>query len=175
MPPSYAGTIEASHFSPDTLEFIRLLGTHEVEYVMVGGEAVIYFGHARFTGDVDFFYSNREDNVKKLFGTLKEFWSGSIPGVASPDELAEPGVVVQFGRPPNRIDLMNRIDGVEFEESWNAKLVLCIANSNPTISLFILSLDNLIRNKRAAGRPKDLEDLKFLERAAGSDSLSSSG
>ena len=76
MPPQ---SIEAAHFSPDTREFIRLLDQHGVRYVIVGGEAVIYYGYARLTGDVDFFYDRDVANVRALFAALTEFWDGSIP------------------------------------------------------------------------------------------------
>src|SRR5947208_3209794 len=59
--------IEAAHFSPDTLEFIRLLQKYGVRYVIIGGEAVIFHGYARFTGDVDFFYSSDAENADRLF------------------------------------------------------------------------------------------------------------
>ena len=79
--------IEAAHFSPDTLEFIRLLQFHNVRYVIVGGEAVIFHGHARFTGDVDFFYSTDDQNTDRLFTALKGFWDGDIPGVRNVEDV----------------------------------------------------------------------------------------
>ena len=114
MPHQPKNSIESSHFSPDTVEFIRLFGAHQARYVVVGGEAVIYHGYPRFTGDINFFFSDAPDNVEAVFAALREFWGGTVPGIQSAQELAEPGVIVQFGRPPNRIDLLNRIDGVEF-------------------------------------------------------------
>ena len=92
------GTIEASHFSPDTAEFIRLLNKHGVKYVIVGGEAVIYYGFARLTGDVDFFYDSGPNNVKSLFRALTEFWDGSVPGIEKSEELMEEGLILQFGQ-----------------------------------------------------------------------------
>jgi hypothetical protein len=67
--------LEAWHFSPDILEFILLLHTQAVRYVVVGGEAVIYYGHARLTGDIDFFYDSSEENTAALFHALSVFWS----------------------------------------------------------------------------------------------------
>ena len=164
MPPEQK-TISPSHFSPDTLEFIRLLCKHEVKFVVVGGEAVIFHGHVRFTGGVDFFYSDEEKNICALFEALNEFWDGSIPGINAAQEFREPGIIFQFGRPPNRIDLLNRIDGVTFNEAWRDRLILEIVSRGEKISLSMLNLDQLLINKRAAGRPKDLEDLKYLEQA----------
>ena len=163
MPHQPKNSIESSHFSPDTLEFIRLLSKYGVKYVVVGGEAVIYHGYPRFTGDVDFFFSNGNENIHALFAALREFWSENIPGIQSPEELAEPGVIIQFGRPPNRIDLLNRIDAVPFQDAWKDKIELRITAADSEISLFMLDLQNLLRNKRASARPKDLDDLKVLE------------
>jgi hypothetical protein len=156
--------IEASHFSADTLEFIRLLTKHEVRYVIVGGEAVIFHGYARFTGDVDFFYSIEGENPRRLFAALQEFWAGDIPGIRSVEELAEPESVIQFGRPPNRIDLLTNVDGVQFEEAWQTRQIVQIEGDTLQVSTAILSLAKLMQNKRASGRPKDLDDLAFLEK-----------
>ncbi len=163
MPHQPKDSIESSHFSPDTLEFIRLLALHHVQYVVVGGEAVIFHGYPRFTGDIDFFFSDAEANIRALFVALEEFWSGNIPGIQRPEELAEPGVIIQFGRPPNRIDLLNRIDAVSFKDAWTNKIELRITGPHSEIPLFMLDLTNLLRNKRASARPKDLDDLRVLE------------
>ena len=155
--------IEATHFSPDTLEFIRLLEKHGVRYVIVGGEAVIFHGHARFTGDVDFFYSVDAENAARLFAALKEFWQGDIPGIRTQAELSQEGYVIQFGRPPNRIDLLTSADGLTFEEAWETRMKVEIAGAGG-LNTALLSIEKLIQNKRASGRPKDLDDLAFLEK-----------
>ena len=107
-------TIASSHFSTDIAEFIESLYRFNVRYLLVGGEAVIFYGHARLTGDVDFFFENTEENAYALL----EFWKGSIPEIESASELREPGLILQFGVPPDRIDLMNRISGVNFLDAW---------------------------------------------------------
>lgn len=165
MPPARQNNLEAGHFSADIAEFIRLLDKHGVQYIIVGGEAVIFHGHIRFTGDVDFFYSAEAENAKALFKALLEFWDGKIPGIQCPEELSEPAIVVQFGRPPNRIDLMNRIDGVTFAEAWSSRIPIDMATHQGEVRLFMLSLPELLKNKRASGRTKDLEDLRFFEQA----------
>src|SRR5436309_15573240 len=110
------------YFSKDFLEFLRLLSAHEVIYLVVGGEAVIYHGYARLTGDLDIFYLITQENVGRLFRALTEFWGGEPPGLSGPEELLKPGLVLQYGRPPNRIDLINIIDGVTFDEAWKTKI-----------------------------------------------------
>ena len=155
----------ASHFSKDTQEFLLLLARHRVNYVIVGGEAVIYHGHARLTGDVDFYYEGSRENTLKLYEALNSFWSGDIPGVSSWEELTESGIILQFGVPPNRIDLLNFIDGVAFEEAWENRVEVTIEISGKTVPVYFLGLNELIKNKEAMKRPKDLEDLKYLWKA----------
>lgn len=157
--------MKASHFSKDIQEFLELLDKHQVKYVIVGGEAVIYYGSARLTGDVDFFFGTSKENAQCLYDTLHEFWEGDIPGVDSFEELMEPGTILQFGVPPNRIDLVNHIDGVTFEESWKGKTTISVKISGKSIPVYFIGLDQLIANKEAIGRPKDLEDLKYLKKA----------
>jgi len=157
--------MKASHFSRDIQEFLELLSKYKVKYVIVGGEAVIYHGHARLTGDVDFFYETSSENVLNLFRALDEFWKGDIPGVDTPEELMEPGIILQFGVPPNRIDLVNRIEGVSFDEAWRNKATTYMDIQDQTIPIHFIGLDELIRNKEALRRHKDLEDLKYLRKA----------
>lgn len=157
-------SIDSSYFSQDILEFIALLDKFNVRYVIVGGEAVIFHGHARLTGDVDFFYDITHENTEALFAALLDFWSGDIPGIKHPEELREVGIIIQFGRPPNRIDLLNQIDGVSFSEAWLTRISLTIQCSHGSIPVYYLGLEKLIQNKRASARPKDLEDCEFLSR-----------
>jgi len=156
--------LEAANFSADTLEFLRLLAKHSVRYIIVGGQAVIFHGYARFTGDVDFFYSTDPSNAEALFRTLLEFWDGNIPGISCAGDLQEPGTVTQFGRPPNRIDLLTSIDGVTFEEAWATRETVLIQDRSQSIEAALLSLPKLLQNKRASGRPKDLDDIGHLSR-----------
>lgn len=157
--------IDPSHFSRDTTEFISLLDKHGVRYLIGGGESVIFHGHARLTGDVDFFFDRTDANARALFDALVEFWGGDVPNVASHDELLAEGLILQFGRPPNRIDLLNQIGGVAFEEAWESRATAIIARQPEPIPVHFLGLDALIRSKEAAGRPRDLDDIKFLRRA----------
>ena len=159
--------IDSANFSGDTVEFIRLLEKHSVRYVIVGGQAVIFHGHARFTGDVDFFYARDGANAECLFKALLEFWDGNIPGISSSTDLQEGEAVIQFGRPPNRIDLLTSIDGVSFEEAWATREIVIIQDGSQTIESAVLSLSKLIQNKVASGRPKDMDDVGFLKKAGG--------
>ena len=161
MPSS--GQIEATSFSDDILEFIRLLGKYEVRYLIVGGEAVIFHGYPRLTGDVDFFYERAEANTLRLFDCLEEFWKGKIPEITRASELMEDGVVIQFGRPPNRLDLLSHIDAVEFPEAWAGRTTVELVGAGVPIIVHYLGKEALLKNKRARGRPKDMDDVQHLQ------------
>jgi len=154
--------ISSDSFSSDILEFLRLLNKHQVKNLVVGGQAVIYYGYARFTGDIDIFYQLEKKNIEKLYNALSEFWLGNIPGLKSPDELGKKGRIIQFGIPPNRIDLINQIDGVAFDDAWSNKLPVSIEYKNFQLKMNLIGLSDLIRNKAEAKRSKDLDDLRYL-------------
>jgi hypothetical protein len=156
--------VSPSPFSSDITEFLSLLAMHAVRYLIVGGEAVIYYGYARLTGDVDIFYEASTDNGDALFAALVEFWGGEVPGVSAARELLEPGMILQFGVPPNRIDLLNRIDGVSFAECWGSRTQLELPLRERRFCVNYIGRQQLIKNKEAAGRDKDLDDLRFLRR-----------
>jgi len=154
--------INRPYFSDDILDFLILLDKYRVKYLIIGGQASIFYGHARLTGDVDIFYENSIDNIKGLYKVLHEFWGGNIPVIQNQDELKQPGMVFQFGVPPNRIDLINNIGNVDFREAWDTKETVLIKLINSEIQIYYISLDLLIKNKKYVQRAKDLDDLKFL-------------
>ncbi|MBN1271475.1 MAG: nucleotidyltransferase [Candidatus Aminicenantes bacterium] len=154
--------MDSSYFSPDIQEFIRLLAIHNVKYLIVGGEAVIYYGYARLTGDIDFFYERTQKNTKALFTALKDFWNGDIPDLENYQELMNKGAIIQFGRPPNRVDLINDISGISFEQAWPNRKIEEIEIGSKKHSVYYIGLKDLIKNKQNAKRYKDLEDLKYL-------------
>ncbi|MGB5289481.1 MAG: DUF6036 family nucleotidyltransferase [Ignavibacteriaceae bacterium] len=153
-----------SFFSADINEFLFLLNKHKVRYLIVGGEAVIYYGHARLTGDIDIFYDMATGNCLKLFKALNEFWDDDIPGIGKMKELQQKGAIFQFGIPPNRIDLINVIENVEFSEAFKNKVSTNIRYKKNDFNIFYIGLNDLIKNKKAIKRDKDKEDLKFLNR-----------
>lgn len=156
--------IDASHFSPDTRTFLEALAEKSVRYLIVGGEAVILHGHVRLTGDVDVFFARDEENAQRLFAALDEFWGGDVPGIDSYVALLPEGIVVQFGLPPNRIDLVNSIDGVAFEDAWPGRVHAVVETERGDVPVTFIGLEALVKNKRASGRPKDLDDLDYLTR-----------
>ncbi len=154
--------MKAELFSRDAQEFLRVLAKHDVRYVVIGGIAVIYHGYARLTGDIDFLFDRSPANVPRLWAALLEFWGGTVPALSSADELLDPNIVVQFGRPPNRIDLIADLGPVKFEEAWDKRVAERITLDGLTVPVWILGLSELRRSKVEAGRPKDLDDLEHL-------------
>lgn len=141
----------------DFEEFIELLKKNEVKYVIIGAYAISFHGHPRNTGDIDFFISNARDNIEKLLTTLKEFGFESLNLTA--DDFSG-DKILQLGYEPNRIDILTDISGITFTEAWNNREK---GNYGHQTAYFI-SLDDLIKNKRASNRKKDISDLELLER-----------
>lgn len=152
----------AAFLSKDIVEFLFLLFKNKVNYLIVGGEAVIYYGHARLTGDLDIFYGRDNKNCFKLYESLREFWNDDIPGISSQKDLQKKGAIFQFGVPPNRIDLINEIEQVGFDSAFKSRVIKRITYKRRKIDIYYISLRDLIKNKKAVSRFKDKEDLKFL-------------
>lgn len=144
----------------DLSEFVRLLNSHGVEYLVVGGHAVAFHGHPRLTGDVDFFFRASRENADRLLAVLSDFGFGDLG--LSDDDLVAPERVIQLGRPPNRIDLLTSISGVSFEEAWATRE----AGDLGEHQVNYLGWDALLRNKTASDRDKDRLDVKKLRAIA---------
>jgi hypothetical protein len=147
--------------SSDLREFIGLLASENVEYLVVGGHAVAWHGYPRFTGDIDFFVRASADNADKLLRVLDRFGFGTA-GITAAD-LVQPEKIVQMGIPPNRIDLLTSISGVTFERAWSGR----IAAELDGLTVPMIARDDLLANKRASGRLKDLDDLEKLGAGSG--------
>jgi hypothetical protein len=143
--------------SSDFVEFIECLNRKRVEYLLVGGHALAFHGVPRFTKDIDFWVRPETANASRLLEALAEFGFSSTG--LTVDDFATPGKIVQLGIAPNRIDLITRVDGVEFDEAWAQR----IAMTYHDVALHVLSLPLLIVNKRSTGRDQDALDAKTLE------------
>jgi predicted nucleotidyltransferase len=140
----------------DFEEFLRLLNKAKARFVVVGGYAVAFHGHVRATGDLDIFFEMTEGNRNAIREALIAF--GFEESCVPSEVLAKPGNVVRIGNPPVRIELINRISGLSFEEVWQRRE----RGRYGQVEVGFISLDDLIRNKKAAGRPKDLLDVEEL-------------
>ncbi len=156
----------ASHFTRDIQDLLALLFKHKVRYLVVGAEAVIFHGFARFTGDIDIFYEPTPRNCRPLFLALQAFWRGDVPGIKKAADLENVGTIIQFGYPPSRIDLINSISGVGFAEAWKGRCRQAVLIRKRTVQVNYIGLSELIKNKKACARPKDLEDLRYLREKA---------
>lgn len=157
-PPS----IESGYFSSDIEQFLFHLVQNHVRFLIVGGEAVIFHGHARLTGDIDLFYELDPENSQRLFEALHHFWGETIPGIELPRDFKS-GEILQFGVPPNRIDLMNQIDGVGFSDAWQNRVQVQLTLPTGAVSLNYIGKEELAKNKLASGRPKDIQDLRYFQ------------
>jgi predicted nucleotidyltransferase len=140
----------------DLKEFIALLNSRKAEYIVVGGHAVAFHGYPRFTGDIDFFLRATSVNAERVLAVLKDFGFGDLQiGVS---DLTTPNRVIQLGRPPNRIDLLTSISGVEFDDAWPSRVSTDLDGEQVSF----LGLNELIQNKRASNREKDRADVSKL-------------
>jgi len=142
--------------SRDLREFLGLLNSRGVDYVIVGAHSLAFHGRPRFTGDMDILVRATSDQAVKLVNLLTDF--GFKDAGIKPGDFAEPGQVIQLGRAPNRIDLLTSLSGVTTEDAFATK----VSAELDGIPVFILGKEALIRNKRATGRPQDLADLESL-------------
>ena len=141
---------------PDFKDFLRLLNSHAVEYLLVGGYAVGYHGYPRATGDMDVWIAVSESNAQKAAIVLRDF--GMPEEDVSKRLFLERDKVVRMGVPPVRIEVITGASGVDFAECYSRREAIEIDG----IPVNFISLEDLKENKRASARHKDLEDLEHL-------------
>jgi hypothetical protein len=144
---------------PEWSEFIRLLSSHRVRFVVVGAHALAVHGHPRATGDLDIFVDPAPANAARLGKVLRAFGFRALARDAA--RFAEPDRMATLGREPLRIDVMTSITGVDFATAWRNRRRLRFGGR----PVGFLGRCDLIRNKRAAGRPQDTADLVLLAEA----------
>ena len=141
---------------PDFREFVEFCERHEIRYLIVGGYAVGVHGHVRYTKDLDVWVEPTLENAGRVVRVLADFGFGSLG--LSEDDFLEPGNVIQLGYPPNRLDLLTQPSGVVFSECWDGRLRVDLGG----VIANVIGLDDLLTNKRAAGRLRDLADVEDL-------------
>ena len=147
----------------DLREFIELLNSHGVDYLVVGGHAVAFHGYPRFTGDIDFLIRAVPDNASRLVAALREF--GFDYAETLRESLTRSEIIVQLGRPPNRIDILTSASGIDFEVAADS----AIEAELDGVPVRFPDRATLLVNKRASGRPKDLADIDELEKLGPSE------
>lgn len=141
----------------DIREFIELCLSRKVDFLLVGGYALAFHGAPRFTEDIDLMVLVSPENADKLFGVIESFGFGNT-GITREDFL-EAGQVIQLGPAPNRIDLLTGISGVTWEEAWASRIPVCL----DVFQIQAIGKEELMRNKKATGRPQDYADLARLK------------
>lgn len=141
---------------PDFKEFVELLNRHDVRYLVVGGYAVGFHGHARYTKDLDIWIEATQANAKRLLAALEAFGFGSLE--LTEKDFQVPDQVVQLGREPIRIDLLTSVKGAFFMDSWPHRLEVQIDE----MKCQVIGLEDLRNVKAATARPQDLADLDSL-------------
>jgi len=141
----------------DFKEFFQSLNDNQVRYLVIGGYAVALHGYPRYTKDIDIWIEMSPVNAANMLKALDQFGFGSL-GLQVADFL-EPDQIIQLGYPPNRIDLITTPPGVDFETCYASRIEVQVDE----VRVNFIDLDNLKKNKRAAGRHQDLADLENLK------------
>ncbi|MFN3413474.1 MAG: hypothetical protein ACK42L_05380 [Thermoanaerobaculum sp.] len=148
-----------SLFHRDFLDLFRAFCKHQVEFLVVGAYAMAAHGVPRATGDLDVWVKPTLENAKKVYRALAEFGAPLDEHKLRPEDFSKSGTVYQIGLPPRRIDILTAISGASFEQAWPRRLEVNIGG----LTVPFLGKLDLIRNKKATGREKDLLDAKILQ------------
>ncbi len=140
----------------DFEELLELLAKHSVKYLIVGGYAVAFHGYPRFTKDIDIFYEINEKNINKITKCLIEF--GFSEKDIDKSIFLKRGNIVVIGVEPLRVDFINEIDGVEFNDAWKNR----IKGKYGSVDVNLISRTDLIKNKSATKRTEDKLDVEKL-------------
>lgn len=142
----------------DFKDFLRLLNANEIRYIVIGGYAVAFHGYVRYTGDLDIFVELSAENAEKLTRTLHEF-GFNLPSV-NPALFLRKGKIIRMGHEPIRLEILNDIDGVTFQECYAHRRIAFLGK----LKINFIALPQLLKNKCASRRLKDLADVEALTR-----------
>ena len=143
--------------NPDFSDILSELTAAGAEFMIVGAFAIAAHGNPRATGDIDIWVRPSRENAERVLAALRAF-GAPLAGLAT-DDLTDEQTVFQIGVAPIRIDILAGIDGISFEDAWPRRVEANLG----TLTVPVLGLADLATNKRAAGRPKDLADLAWIE------------
>ena len=153
--------MEQRQLPEDFKEFLSLLNKNKVKYLLLGGWAVGIYAAPRATADMDVFISIDDKNLDKLLKALYEFGAISVPK----EHFKEPGRIFRMGRSPIRIEIINQASGINFNSCYKRNNKVNVDG----IEITVISADDLVINKKASGREKDIADLKSLKNILGKD------
>ena len=141
----------------DFSDLLSELNAKGARYLLVGGYALSSYGRPRATGDLDLWIESSLSNAESVFRALADY--GAPLERVTPADFTKPGMILQIGVSPNRVDILTSLTGLTFAEAWE--------NRKPTsfggVSLFVISESDFVRNKRSVGRPQDLVDAEEIE------------
>lgn len=141
----------------DLKDLFRLLNEKSVDYVIVGGYAVAFHGFVRATKDIDILFSSTPENIKRLMAALSGF--GISASVMEENIFSKPGQIIRIGCPPLMVEFINGVGGVTFKEIWRNR----VQGDYGDVRVSFISKDDLLKTKKAAGRPQDIRDIEELE------------
>ena len=142
--------------NPDFRDMLRALSDADADFLVVGAYAVAAHGHPRATGDLDIWVRADRDNASKVIAALSAF--GAPMDQISEEDFTSPSIVFQIGVPPGRVDILTGVSGLDFGTAWDSRMSITIDE----VTFPVLGRADLVANKRASGRPKDLADLDAL-------------
>jgi hypothetical protein len=145
--------------NPDYKDLFRIFSEEQVEYLVVGAHAVVFYAEPRYTKDIDIWVRPTPENANKVWTALKKF--GAPLGNVTPHDFTDSTMVYQIGIAPNRIDILMGVEGVEFENAWKNK----VGSAYDGIPIHILGRSDLIKAKQTTKRPQDLLDLERLKQS----------
>jgi len=143
-------------FERDFIDFIELLNIQGVEYMVVGAHALAFHGRPRHTGDLDIWIKPSIENAGKMVNVLKDFGFESLQ--LTKEDFLKENYVTQLGYPPLRIDILNAISGVNFDEAYAGRII----GQEEELTISFINIQDFIANKMATGRAKDLGDIDLL-------------
>jgi len=144
--------------NPDFHDMLSAFCAEGVEFLLVGAYALAVHGLPRATGDIDLWVGGDPQNAGRVIAALRRFGAPLLD--VKEEDFRTPGTVFQIGVAPRRIDILTAIDGVEFDEAWTNRVEVEIEG----LRIPVLSREHVLRNKRASGRPKDIADVRELEK-----------
>jgi len=141
----------------DFVDFLRLCNKHNVMYLVIGGYAVSIHGYPRSTKDLDVCIKLSEDNALKMVQVMEEFGFASLK--LEKGDFLQNNFITQLGQEPIRIDILNDLDGVEFDQAWDNRKEV----NYEGVPVNFIGYHDLLKVKAKAGRPQDIADIRKLK------------
>jgi len=151
--------MEKPSLTQDYKEFIELLNSHRVDYLVIGGWCLAFHGEPRLTGDLDIWIRRTPNNAEKVETVINAFGFANVKPPLTKEIFLQPNQIIQLGYKPNRIDILTDLSSLSFDRAWTSRNEITVGD----IRLVFLDRESLIASKRAAGREQDLRDIRVLE------------